>query len=156
MLRRVLVGDNERVLVIRKGRFERILAPGEYWVFGLVVVLERYNVRAPVFAGEWADTIVNTRPALAAEYFIVVETLDSQAAVVYLDGRVSRVIGPGQRVLYWKTAVNVTFELFDVRREPQVPERLVAPLVRLGRESGATFAVVEEGKRGLVYIDGRL
>jgi len=33
MLRRILVGDQERVLVIRKGRFERILDPGEYWVW---------------------------------------------------------------------------------------------------------------------------
>ena len=104
MLRRVLVGDNERVLVIRKGRFERILAPGEYWVFrGLDVVLERYNVRALVFAGEWADYHRRIqRPDLAAEYFTVVETRDSQAAVVYLNGRVSRVIGPGKRVLYWR------------------------------------------------------
>jgi len=156
MIRRVLVGDNERMLVIRRKRFERILGPGLYWIFGLDVEIERYNVRGLVFASDWADTIVNTRPAVAAEFFTVVETLDSQSAVVYLDGKLARVIGPGQRVLYWKAAVNVTFEVIDVRREPQVPERLVASLVRLGRESGATFAVVEEGKRGLVYIDGRL
>ena len=30
------------------------------------------------------------------------------------------------------------------------PERLPASVLRLGRESGVTFAVVEEGKRGSV------
>ena len=32
MFRRILVGDNERVLLIRKKRFADILAPGEYWI----------------------------------------------------------------------------------------------------------------------------
>src|SRR5437879_1925204 len=156
MLHRVLVGDNERVLVIRKKRFAEILAPGEHWIFGLDVQLERHNIRGLVFASEWADTIVNTRAAMAAEFFTVVETLDAQVAVVYLDGKLARLVMPGQRVLYWKGAVNVTFDPIDVRRDPEVPERLRAPLARLGRESGVTFAVVDEGKRGLVYIDGRL
>ena len=34
MLHHVLIGDNERVLVIRKGRFAEILGPGEKWLFG--------------------------------------------------------------------------------------------------------------------------
>ena len=35
MLRRILLGDNERVLVIRKRRFAEILEPGERWIFTL-------------------------------------------------------------------------------------------------------------------------
>src|SRR5204863_10049285 len=94
MLHRVLVGDNERVLVIRKKRFAEILGPGEYWIFALDVQLERYNIRGLVFASEWADTIVNTRAVMAAEFFTVVETLDAQVAVVYLDGKLARVLMP--------------------------------------------------------------
>src|SRR5262249_52013383 len=30
------------------------------------------------------------------------------------------------------------------------------PLAKLGRESQATFTVIDEGKRGLVFLDGRL
>jgi regulator of protease activity HflC (stomatin/prohibitin superfamily) len=58
-------------------------------------------------------------------------------------------------VLYFKGALEVTFALIDVRAEPEVPARLVAALGRLG-ESRAAFTVVEEGKRGLLYLDGRL
>jgi len=158
MLRRVLVGDNERVLLIRKKRFNDILAPGEYWIFtlGRGVELERYNIKDLVFAGERADYIVRERPELASRYFTVVDTADSQVAVVYLDGKLARVIKPGARVLFWRGAVAVTFDLIDVRQAPEVPERLLSALARLGRESLVTFAAVEEGKRGLVYIDGRL
>ncbi len=158
MLRRILIGDNERVLVIRKRRFAEILEPGERWMFtlGRGIELISYNVRELVFSGEWADYIANSRPEIAARLFVVVETTDAQVAVVYLDGRLARVIGPSNRVLFWRSAVNVTFELIGVRAEPEVPTRLLPALVRLGRESGVTFAVVDEGKRGLVYLDGRL
>ena len=158
MLRRILVGDNERVLLIRKRRFADILAPGEYWILtlGRNIELERYNTRELVFASDWSDYLVKDRPELASRYFTVIETADSQVAVVYFDGKLSRVIGPGKRALYWKGAVVVTFETIDVRNDPEAPARLLAPLARLGRESLVTFAAVDEGKRGLVYLDGRL
>ncbi|HEY2015327.1 MAG TPA: slipin family protein [Bryobacteraceae bacterium] len=157
MVRRILVGDNERVLLIRKKRFADILAPGEYWIFtlGQHVALERHNIKSPVYTGEWADYLVKERPELASRYFTVVETPDSHVAVVYLDGKLARVMAPGNRALYWRGAVSVTFDLIDVREEPAVPERLLPALARLGRESQVTFAAVDEGKRGLVFIDGR-
>ena len=58
MLRRVLVGDNERILVIRNRRFVEILVPGERWLFGRGIQMLHFNVRDLVFAGEWADHIV--------------------------------------------------------------------------------------------------
>ena len=158
MIRRILVGDNERVLVIRKRRFAEILEPGEHWMFtlGQGVELVYENVRDLVFSGEWASYILNSRPEIAARQFVVVETSDAQVAVVYLDGRLARVVPPSNRVLFWKGLVNVTFERIDVRANPEVPAPLLPALAKLGRESGAIFAAVDEGKRGLVYLDGRL
>ena len=123
MLRRILIGDNERVLVIRKRRFAEILEPGERWIFTLAqeIELERYNVRDLVYAGEWADYIVNSRSGIAARSFTIVETSDAQVAVVYLDGRLARVIGASNRVLFWKGPMNVTIDRIDVRENPEVP-----------------------------------
>ena len=156
MLHHILIGDNERMLVIRKRRFVEILGPGERWMFGRGIELLLHNVRDLIFAGEWADYIANHQPKTVARYFTVVETTDAQVAVVYLDGRLARIVAPSNRVLYWKGAMNVTFEIVEVRAEPEVPARLLPGLVRLGRESGVTFAAIEEGKRGLLYLDGRL
>src|SRR5215472_16312367 len=103
MLRRILIGDNERVLVIRKRRFAEILGPGVRWMFtlGQGLELERYNVRELVYSGEWAEYIANSHPETAARCFTVVETSDAEVAVVYVDGRLARVIGPSNRVLFW-------------------------------------------------------
>ncbi len=158
MLRRIFVGDNERVLLVRRKRFVNILAPGEYRIFtlGRNIELVRSNIQDLVFTSEWTDYLVKQRPELTARYFTVVETADSEVAVVYLDGKLSRVIGPANRVLFWRGSVDVTFHLIDVRSEPEAPARLLSSLARLGRESLVTFAMVDEGKRGLVYLDGRL
>src|SRR5262249_45646801 len=109
MLRRILIGDNERVLVIRKRRFAEILGPGERWMFplGRGLDLQRYNVRELVYSDEWADYIVNSRPEVATGWFTVAETSDAQIALLYLDGRLARVIAPSSRVLFWKGPVNV-------------------------------------------------
>lgn len=164
MIRQVIVGDNERVVLIRKRRFESILGPGAHWVFGVRVKAERHNTRYPELSSEWADFIATHRPGGTAAHFTVVETGDAEVAVVYFDGKLARVVGPGQRVLYWRATVEVTFERIDVTAEPEVPARLVAPLARLGQASFerlgqaslALFTLVDEGKRGLVSLDGRL
>src|SRR5689334_25097573 len=80
MLRRIVIGDNERVLVIRKRRFDEILEPGERWIFALGPgpELEKHNVREMVFAGEWADYIASARPDVAERFFVLVETSDAQ------------------------------------------------------------------------------
>jgi len=157
LFRRILVGDNERVLVIRKRRFSTILAPGEYRIFtlGRGVEFERHNTKELILCSDYADTIARRFPDLAALHFTVIETGESQVAVVYLDGRLSRVIPPATRVLYFKGAIEVAFTLIDILAETEVPGRLVSALGRLG-ECRAAFTVIEEGKRGLLYLDGRL
>ena len=105
---------------------------------------------------QWTDFLVNNRWELVARYFTVVETSRLASRVVYFDDKVSRVVGPGCRVLFWRGPVEVTYDLIDAQSNPQVPALLVPALARLGaRESLATFALIEEGRRGLLYVDGR-
>ena len=125
----MIVGDNERVVLIRKRRFESILMPGAYWVCGAGVEGEAHNTRYPELTSEWADFIATQRPETVAAHFTVVETGDSEVAVVYFDGKLARVVGPGKRVLYWRASAEVTFERIDGVAEPEVPARLVAPLL---------------------------
>jgi regulator of protease activity HflC (stomatin/prohibitin superfamily) len=150
MIRRIVIGDNERVFVTRERRFSEILGPGVRWIFGTGVELERKSVRELVYDGEWSAYLTGSA------YFTLVETSASEVAVVSLDGRPARVIGPSARCLFWKGPVEATFERIDVRANPEVPARLLPALARIGREAGVTFAAIEEGRRGLVYLDGKL
>ena len=156
MIRHIIVGDQELVFVIRKRRFAGLLVAGEHWIFGRGIELERHNQRALVLASEWADVLIRQHAELASCHFVVVETGDAQVAVVFLDGRLARVIPPAQRVLYFRGLREITVEVIDARVEPEVPVHMVAALARLGREAHAAMVAVEDGMRGLVYLDGRL
>jgi regulator of protease activity HflC (stomatin/prohibitin superfamily) len=110
----------------------------------------------PAFRADWADVLVRERPDVVARYFTVVETRDSEVAVVYANGKTFRVVPPGKRVLFWKEPLDIRAEVIDVTVSPEVPRAKIAGLVRLGRESLATFATVEEAKIGLLFVDNRL
>ena len=65
MFRPIVVGDNERVVVIRKRRFADILEPGVYWMFtlGRGVQLERHNTRDLIFASDGSIQLSGARIA---------------------------------------------------------------------------------------------
>jgi len=65
--KRIFVGDQERVLVVKNGRFETILEPGDYRLFEgplSTVAIETHNVRNLVFQSNWADFLIKERPAV--------------------------------------------------------------------------------------------
>src|SRR5260370_23831750 len=102
LFRRIVVGDQNRVLLIRKGRFDRILGPSVYWVWtlGRSVEIETHSVRNLVLESSWADYLAKERLSVAERFLKIVETNDAQVALIYLDGKLTRVIGPGKRVLF--------------------------------------------------------
>jgi regulator of protease activity HflC (stomatin/prohibitin superfamily) len=157
--KRVIVGDQERVIVAKNGRFSQILEPGLHRIFiapGVSLDLERHNVRDLRFGSKWSDYLVKERPELVNRYFTCVETSDVQVAMVYADSKLEEVLLPAKRVLYWRGLVDITAEVVDVIAQPEVPASKLPALERMGRNSAATFALVEESKTGLLFIDNRL
>ena len=56
LFKRIVVGDQERFLITKNGRFAGILLSGEYRMFvppGVVLVAEKFNLRTPVFESTW-------------------------------------------------------------------------------------------------------
>jgi regulator of protease activity HflC (stomatin/prohibitin superfamily) len=156
---KIIVGDRERILVSRKGRFVSILDPGEYNLWrglGAEFDVERFDVGALVFESDWAGHLVRNRPDVVQAYFVQVETGDRQVAIVTVDGRLARVIGPGRRVLLWRAAGQVAVELVEVSDRPEIPSGSLDAFARLGRDSLVAFSTVEDGSAGLLIIDNRV
>ena len=65
MYRRIVVGDVERAVVIRRRRFERVLEPGEYRLFGLGLEIETHKTASEEFVSEWADFLATQRKDVA-------------------------------------------------------------------------------------------
>lgn len=147
------VGDRERVILTRRGRFVNILTPGTYRLFGLSLETMTYNIGDKLYTGEWAEYLARERPEIVEQYFTKIETNDREVALVSLDGRVLGLLEPGQRLLYWKSA-RATAEVFDTAAEIDVPARLLAMAERLPFKRWV-LAAVPEGQIGLLFVDGR-
>jgi hypothetical protein len=120
--KRFIVGNRERVLITRNGRFAGILAPGGYRLCvapGVSLDVERHNVNDLVFQSAWADYLARERPDVAERHFTRVETNHLQVAMVYVDGQLFRVMLPAKRLLFWRGAAEVTADVVNVIEEPE-------------------------------------
>jgi hypothetical protein len=93
----------------------------------------------------------------------VVETGSREVAVIYHNRRFAGVIGPEQRVLYWKGVVDVSNEKFDISEGFVVAPRIARMLVGTANRARTVLAddpiylrEVPEGHIGLLYVDGKL
>jgi regulator of protease activity HflC (stomatin/prohibitin superfamily) len=156
--KRIFVGDQERVLVSKDGRFTAILEPGAYTIFVRpfqTLGLEKYNVRDLVFQSTWADFLVKERPAIVDRFFTLVETTDDEVAIISVDRKLYKVLAPGKRMLFWRGA-EMSAKVINVVDSPELPDNSLAALERLGRESLVTFANVDDARIGLLFIDNQL
>lgn len=156
-VKRIRIGDKERALLVDAGRFVRVLEPGQYWLMelGHSYTVERFSTRDPQLRTDWATVLVKEHPNVVAHYFTLVETGDTEVAVVWQDGTLLTVVAPGKRVLFWKGMAEIRAIVIDARVEPQAPAALVVPLARLAAESQASFAVVDKSAVGLLFVDNR-
>jgi hypothetical protein len=160
-----VVRKHERGLLFRKGDFVRFLAPGTYRLFGTRkrYSVERFDLSEPRFDHRLADFFVKYYAADVDNLFDVVETGGREVAVIYHDRRFADVIGPEQRVLYWKGVVDVSSEKFDISEDFAVAPRIARMLVGTANRARTVLAddpiylrEVPEGHIGLLYVDGKL
>jgi hypothetical protein len=140
--KRIIVDDQERALITKNGCFGGILAPGEYRLTTMPSVsldVEKHNVRDLVFQSVWADYLAKERPEVAERHFTRVETNDLQVAMVFVDGKLFKVMLPAKRLLFWRGAAEVTAEVVNVIQEPGVTAQKPPALDGLGRKSLMAF-----------------
>ena len=112
ILRRLKIRQNERGLLFKDRDFHRLLGPGLHWVWGLFwkVRVERVSVRDVDFRHPDLEVIV--RSGALEGQAEVLDLKDDQRALVWIDGRFGRLLGPGVHAL-WTVFHEVRVELFS-------------------------------------------
>jgi regulator of protease activity HflC (stomatin/prohibitin superfamily) len=153
-MRWVHVREHERGLLFYRGVFERLLLPGRNLILdpsGRKAV-EKVSVRQVNF--EHRDLEVIVRSGTLAGQALVLDLKDHERALVWVDGRIESVRGPGLHAL-WTVFHEVRAEVVDSRpvrfEHPELPLILQA---RGAREQLET-ASVAAGWVGLVFQEGR-
>jgi len=153
---RVTVKDGERAILLRDGRFERLLEPGRHRLFDpkRELTAELYQVVRTEFPLERYNVLKAARPDLAAALFTEVEMKAGELAVVSFDGRPVHLVGPWTTRVFWKVATRVDVERIDVAADPKVAPRHLA-MVSRERNAYLLEVVIENHEAGLLYVEGR-
>jgi hypothetical protein len=157
LMLRMTVKEGQRGLLIRNGRFRRVLEPGRYCWFD-----PRRRINAEVFGTVRAEfpaerykMLKVTHPEVAAMLFTVVETGANEIAVVNFDGRPAHLLGPSRLRVFWKITTRVDVERIDLAVDPKIVAQHLRMLRRL-KEIEAIERVVETAGPGLGVLLTRL
>jgi regulator of protease activity HflC (stomatin/prohibitin superfamily) len=164
-IKRVVIAQYERGLLLRNRTVQTVLEPGVYWMFDPLKKREVqvYDLNNVEFMHPQKDFIVKLCSALCEQFFTVVDVNSHQVGLLYLDEVLSGILEPGSRHLFWKQGKVMRVELLDIQDNPRVPDPVARLLIRtrnaklLNEVRNAVYAVcVAENTKGLLYVDGQL
>ncbi|MEY3176469.1 MAG: hypothetical protein RLZZ436_4383 [Planctomycetota bacterium] len=144
----------EMGLLFRKGEFRGLLTAGTHWMFDPLqrVQVDVVSQRDPWLTHEKLDLII--RSGTLAAHAQVLDLQDHQRALVWIDGRFSHVLPPGQYA-YWTSQRQVRVEVQDVRSVRFEHEQL-RPIMRSPQVSRLLdICTVQRERAGVLFIDGR-
>jgi regulator of protease activity HflC (stomatin/prohibitin superfamily) len=162
-IKRVTVAQHERALVWKNKTFAGVLEPGKHWLIAPMsdVQAQLYDLTVPEFEHARVDFLVKEARATMEKYFDIVELTESEAGLVYKNGKLTGVLAPGKRQLYWKGPIEVRIEKIDISQDLEVPAKVAMLLGRakqpLAAEASDAVSTVEvpDTSVALLIVDGK-
>jgi regulator of protease activity HflC (stomatin/prohibitin superfamily) len=162
-IKRITVAQHERALVWKNKTFAGVLEPGKHWLIQPLGEVQAtiYDLTVPEFEHARVDFLVKEARPSMEKHFDIVELSESEAGLVYKNGKLTGVLVPGKRQLYWKGPIEVTVEKIDISQDHDVPARVAKLLARAKQPllAQATEAVstieVPDTSVALLIVDGK-
>jgi regulator of protease activity HflC (stomatin/prohibitin superfamily) len=154
MFRKIKIRKYEYGLHFRDGEFVDLFPPGDHWLFDPML---RHEVTIVSQRDVWLchsklDIIV--RSGVLDGLATVIDLKDNQRALVWVDGRFTRILKPGHYA-YWNGFHEVRVEIFDVNdvrfEHPQMHLIAKSP----GAAELLDICQVDRDCEGVLFIEGR-
>jgi regulator of protease activity HflC (stomatin/prohibitin superfamily) len=151
---RVTVSETERMLVLRNGRFDAILGPGEHRLKRRNLQREVHRLDRLRFVSPYDRALYRERPDLAAAHLTEVRAGADEACLVLRDGRPAAIVRPEDRAVYWTDAGPWDVARIALGETLALPEGLAKRLVAVGLTDAFQAVEVAEGHVGMLTVDG--
>jgi regulator of protease activity HflC (stomatin/prohibitin superfamily) len=152
------IKKHEIGLLFRRGDFVRILRPGRHFIIGAPLApgrdrVEVFNTLDTLFVHALIDMLVK-EPAVA-DVVLPVDLGDHQRALIWRDGRLGFILGPGRHAL-WRHPFELRVELFDVDRFRLEHPRIEAILAHRDANRWLSVVEVEAHQELIVFRNGNV
>src|SRR5687767_12004638 len=156
MWMKVYIKQFERGLMFRRGDFVRPLRPGTYripiWRIGKDCV-EVVSTLKTKFEHALLDVLI--RDERLREQLAIIDLTDTQRALVWKDGRLFAIVGPGRHA-FWKVPAMIAIETFDVGDFRFAHPKLATILQHADATKWLDGVQVDAEQDVLLYRDGVL
>lgn len=151
---RFIVREQQRTIVLYKGRFETVLTPGEHRLRAdkRRQELVSYDIARPEFDGPLAQALLKSRPEGLEPHVVEFRAGLDEVLVVLRDGRVHAVLKPEDSKAYWVDAGPWAAEAVPLSDDLVVPPALGRRL--LNKTDAINRCDVQDGHVALLYADG--
>lgn len=148
----IIIGENERGLLFKNGKYVRMLEPGRHLILAPGYTVERSSTELPFFSASGNLAVLLKDTALSGA-LAVVEVPDEALALHYIDGRFSDALTTGQHA-FWAIHQRHEFRMVDIR-EPMAPAEL-SPALFSRMHSGLYQRVeVQAYQKGRLTYNGK-
>jgi regulator of protease activity HflC (stomatin/prohibitin superfamily) len=148
------IHEYDRGLLFRRGAYIKTLGPGRHLIPPFCgYQLRRITVRQTRFLHSDLDLIANSAEPPAE--LRIVEVLDHQRGLLWIDGRFADVLMPG-RFAYWTVLHEVEIELIDTLEPRFTHAKSATVLAHADAIAGLYVVNVPPGSAALVYQAGTL
>jgi len=153
IVKKIKIRSHEKGLLFKDREFKGLLDSGSHWLADPLCQtrVDVVSQRTPWLFHPDLDLIV--KYGLPEDEALVLDLKDHQRALVWIDGRFERVLGPGLYAL-WTTFRNVRTEVIDARSIRFEHPEMNLILASSGVEKLLEAFVVEEGFAGIFFRDG--
>ena len=140
-------------LVFKNGRFTKLVGEGKHWFFDFrnVLRVDVLNQRDPWIRSTELDQL--SKSALLENVALILDLKDSERALVWIDGRLDSVVGPGLYGL-WTQLRSVEIERFDANDLKFVRMDIESVLKLASASRFLDVVDVPEGKVGILFVNG--
>ena len=154
MFKKIHIRSFEVGLKFRDGEFVGLLGPGKRVVFSWFgkPTVRIVSKRDPWLFDEQLDVIVKS--GVLAGKAEVIDLKDHERALVWIDGRFNRVLGPGLYA-YWNDVRNVRVETVTIDNARLVHNQMAAIVRGGGAVQYLNVCKVERDHLGVWFLDGR-
>jgi regulator of protease activity HflC (stomatin/prohibitin superfamily) len=152
-----VIRDDERGILTRDGRFEKLVGPGRYSAldFGRKLAIEVVKVVRAEIMPERALMLAAAAPDVARDNFEIVRAGPTQVAVVSFDGDPKHVVLPNTTRAFWKTLTKVDVDLTETADTLRVSKDILNK-VDASRTTVIVSAIVEAHEAAMLIVDGEM
>ncbi len=154
MLQRITIGRHERGFLHRGRDYARYLRPGAHWIWGFDVNVVRASTKGTEPLALEELEVYLRDPAVTGE-LLVADLAGDERAILWIDGRVARVLGPGLHA-FWKDLHELRLEVRAAAELRFEHRQLDAVLAAPDGTRHLLEVNVAAGTRGLLYVDEQL